>query len=208
MKPVILIFFFGFFILMLPTRANALNCPEGSQHFLQETTPKLKSDPFLYYGIKEEFCGYYDTKGEIIRNGPYILWGPNGEKSQEGQYLNGKKEGKWIRRIPSQTLEDTWQDGKYITARILSNTPDNFYIDFEACNPHTYGIPAGLGSTSYTIIGKEGDVCKLTYSIEIEMGQGPVMHCKVPQKLGRLNFPNTDMGLNFSSIKEFCNEKE
>jgi hypothetical protein len=142
----------------------------------------------------------------MVKEGPYVLWGPNGEKQAEGQYVDGRKEGKWIRRIPSQTLEDTWRGGEYVGARVLSE-PYSFVIDFRACIPDEYNIPAAFGSTSYRLTGKQQRYCKLTYSIGIEMGQGPSISCLVPTRMKKLTFGNTQMGIDFSAIKQYCKRR-
>ena len=78
----------------------------------------------------------------------------------------------------------------------------------ELVTKHEYGIPAALGSTSYQVLGKEGDYCKLNYSIEIEMpidvGKRPYSSCLVPISKKKLPFGNTQLGIDFSSIKQYC----
>jgi len=138
-----------------------------------------------------------------MRHGRYILLGPNGEIQQEGNFVDGKKDGEWVYRLPSQTVVRTWKQDQYVDTRVIG-TPSVFVIDFGACIPHAFGIPAGLGSTAYAVTGRKRAKCHLEYSIEIEMGVGPTNRCSVPVKLAKVSISNTDMGLDFSPIAKYC----
>lgn len=190
-----------------PVQEVKLACPKGTEHRREKVATQVASKPD--FPQEEEYCQKRNANGTLVKEGPYALWGPNGERQAEGQYLDDKKDGKWIRRSTSQTLEDTWRQGEFLGTKILSE-PSSFVIDFSACNPHEYNIPAALGSTSYKVIGKESGNCKLMYSIEIEyslqieLGHRPQISCFVPTDMKKLVFHNTQVGLDFSSIGQFC----
>lgn len=176
-------------------------CPTGTVHRKERVTVRVVTEP--EFGQFEEYCQQRKVDGTVVKVGPYVRWGPNGEKQLEGQYLDGSKDGKWIRRFPSHTVEDTWRNGEVVEVKEVS-TPYSYVIDFDACIPHEYNIPAAFGSTSYRLIGKRRGFCQLRYSIEIEMGQGPLVSCFVPTKNKRLVFINTQMGFDFTAIKAYC----
>jgi hypothetical protein len=86
-----------------------LKCPRGAKYKKEKVPAQVTNEP--YYSQLEEYCQKRNAEGTAVKEGPYVLWGPNSEKQSEGQYVDGKKDGKWIRRIPSQIIEDTWRKG-------------------------------------------------------------------------------------------------
>jgi len=190
----------------VPGQQSNFECPKGTEHRWERVAARRPNDPFFpQFAQFEEYCqGKKD--GALVKHGPYQVWGPNGEKQVEGQYVYGRKEGKWIRRIPSQTLEDTWSKGEFVESKVL-NEPYSYVIDFGLCIPHEYHIPAALGSTSYRLIGKQRGSCLLRYSIAIERSLGPPpksTSCFVTTKKGKIVFVNTQTGLDFSAIAQYC----
>jgi hypothetical protein len=179
---------------------KALPCPPGTEHVLLKTPEELAKKH--YFPQAEEYCRKKLPDGTFVKHGLYILWGPNGERLEEGQYKDGKKDGFWRRWIPSQVTEQTWKAGKRVDSKVLPQ-PKSYVIDFGAAVPHAYSIPAGLGSTYYEVLGKEGKYCKLRYEIEIEMGKRPWVTCLVPTSIGKVTFENTNVGLDFSAIKQY-----
>jgi hypothetical protein len=184
---------------------NHFKCPNRTEYMKAPVSLQIATKP--YYPQFKEYCQKRKKNSTISKEGPYILWGPNGEKLEEGQYVNGKKDGKWVRWSPSQILEDTWKKGDYIGTRIIGE-PSVYKIDFATCVPHEYSIPAALGSTTYRVSGKESEYCKLNYSIEIErsldIGQRKWISCSVPRSKKKLSFGNTQIGIDFSIIKQYC----
>jgi hypothetical protein len=185
-----------------PTIAQAIHCPDGTTATRVPTTREVRSKP--YFPVSEEFCVDDSGSQKGVREGPYVLWGPNGEALQEGHYVAGKKDGEWIYRFPSQTVARTWKDDEYVSTRVIADAPSRFVIDFEACEPHTYEIPADMGSTTYSVIGKVGSHCALIYSKDLGTGEAAQSRCDVPSSLQRVTVPNGEMGLDFSAIKEYC----
>lgn len=199
----------GFFFLFIsvvspPTPQSNFECPKGTTYRKKPIVAKTTADPFIpEFAQSEEYCQRRGEDGTFVKEGPYLVWGPNGEKLIEGQYLYGRKEGKWKRWIPSQILEDTWSKGEFVQSIVVGD-PRSYVIDFGACIPHEYGVPAAFGSTSYRLIGKRRGFCELRYSIEIEMGRGPLITCRVPLTKKKITVHNTSMGLDFSAIKPYC----
>jgi hypothetical protein len=181
--------------------ATAHPCPAGTTLKRVPTSPEVRSQP--YFPVSEELCVRNAGRKTEVRHGRYVLWGPNGEIQQEGSFVDGKKDGEWIYRLPSQTVVRTWKQDRFVDARVISS-PSVFVIDFAACVPQTFGIPAGLGSTLYAVTGRKHAKCLMEYSIEIEMGVGPRNRCAVPVALGKVTISNTDMGLDFSPIAKYC----
>lgn len=185
------------------TQEEGLTCSKGTKYIKAKVVSEISTQP--YFAQTEEFCKK-KSKGGETKHGPYRLFGPNDEIFEEGQFVNGKKEGKWKRWIPSQILEDIWSNGTFVTSTVIGR-PSSYVIDFKTCNKHEYGIPAVFGSTFYQVLGIEGTFCRLIYSVEIEMGQGPEIYCSVPTKKGKLTFYNTQYGLDFSILGGYCKQQ-
>ncbi len=183
-----------------PVQKLKLECPKGTE-YRKRVPEELAKKP--NFSQEEEYCVMRKSNGALVKEGPYVIWGPNGERQLEGQYANDKKVGKWTRSTPSQTVEETWSNGELVGTTVLSQ-PSSLVIDFGACIPHEFSIPAALGSTAYQLLGKKKGFCELRYSIEIERGQGPQIFCSVPTEMKKVVIHNTQTGLNFSSIETFC----
>lgn len=200
---VILIFAAG--VGSVVAQTTRMRCPAGTNHRRTRVAPGQSF--MVAFPQFEEYCQRRRPGGRSFKDGPYRLWGPNGEKLEDGRYTNGRREGKWMRWIPSQILQDTWKRGKYIGAEVFGS-PSSYTIDFRSCVPHEHNIPDALGSTSYKLIGKEGRFCRMSYSIEIEMGLDiggrPQTLCTVPRSVDKLVFSNTTMGFDFSAIAQYC----
>lgn len=67
------------------TLASA-RCPEG-------TSPKGDVPP---KGL-ETWCERPDAAGKLVRHGPYFSWQPGGAPLEEGQFRDGKRDGRWTR---------------------------------------------------------------------------------------------------------------
>lgn len=200
------LFFFLMSIFPHSTPQATFECPKGTTYRKRPIVAKATGDPFIpAFAQLEEYCQRRSGDSTFIKDGPYLVWGPNGEKLIVGQYRDGKKEGKWTRWMPSQILEDTWSKGEFVESKVLS-TPYSYMIDFGACIPHEYGIPAAFGSTSYRLIRKRRNFCELRYSKEIEMGQGPTITCLVPLTKKKVVVLNTQMGLDFSALEPYCKQ--
>ena len=199
------LFFFFISVFSYQTPSSDFKCPNGTTYTRKRIVARtLAGDPFIPpFAQFEEYCQRRGKDGSFIKEGPYQVWGPNGEKYISGQYLNNRKEGIWKRWIPSQILEDTWDKGKFVESKVIGE-PSSLVIDFDACVPHESGMPAVFGSTSYRLFGKRRGLCRLQYSTFIEMGQGPTIICLVPVTKKKLVVHNTPMGIDFSGIKAYC----
>lgn len=63
-----------------------------------------------------------DAQGQVIKDGPYLEWFPNGEPALLGEYSDGKKSGKWIEWDASgNKISERWfEDGRETPTRDLS----------------------------------------------------------------------------------------
>ena len=183
---------------------EAIKSPEGTERVFLKMSPEAAQK--AYFPQAEEFCRKQLGDGSFVRHGPYVLWGPNGERLAEGQYKNDQKDGIWLHWRPSQVLEYTWKDGQAGPPRVLPQ-PTTYTIDFGVAAPHEYGIPAGLGSTRYKVLGKDGKFCRFEYRISLEKGQGAWVSCLVPTDVGKMTFKNTNRGLDFSALDKYIDKK-
>jgi hypothetical protein len=86
-----------------------------------------------YYPQAEEYCRKRNGQGDWVIDGHYILWGPNGERLEEGEYRDGKRDGLWTCWLPSQLQARTFVRGKLDSVDV-PGAPHEFTIDFCACN--------------------------------------------------------------------------
>ena len=167
------------------TGAN-FRCSAGLEHVVIRTSPERARH--AYYPQTEEFCRQRLADGSVVLQGHYVLWGPNGERLEEGDYLDGKRDGVWRRWLPTQVIEDTWKMGKLSSVRDMG-APPAWDVDFCNCIPQAYLFYHGQGSMSAYLTGARGDTCWLATQIEIERGHGPMHRYRVPRGIGRLSFP-------------------
>jgi len=78
-----------------------LTCPSGSQ---------LKGE--LPPDGEEQAC-WKTVNGEEVKNGPMVIYRPNGLKMMEGNYKDGKQDGEWTLYYESGSKKsiDHYQDG-------------------------------------------------------------------------------------------------
>lgn len=155
-------------------------------------------------GVAEEYCLKTGANGQTVRHGPYTHRGPNGEALQQGQYVEGKREGVWINWQISHVQEYTYHDDVLVlkSVRHIGNVRW-IVIDFGAAQPQRMVVGCGLGSTTVEISEVTEKSCLLTVGGEIEMGEKAPRHFRVPRKLGKRTFDNETTGLNFSSLESY-----
>lgn len=171
----------------------AIECPPDTERVFKKLPEKIREEP--YYPQAKEFCRRNTDDARIMKHGPYIRWGPNGEKGLEGNYVHGQKEGLWIRRVPTQTQLSRWEEGERVS-RTTEPAPDTYTIDFQNCVPHIYGIPSLLALSTYRLLGKSDENCEMRYSIDLKTGPVVSIGCLVPRTLGKLKVQNTELGLD------------
>ncbi|MBI4004435.1 MAG: hypothetical protein HY353_05375, partial [Candidatus Omnitrophica bacterium] len=82
-------------------------------------------------------------------------------------------------------------------------------IDFAACEPKQERVYVAFGSTTYQIVGPSRQGCVMLYGGEVENRTWDGFlnkTCVVPTSPGRLAFPKTKTGVDFSAIEEYCTE--
>jgi hypothetical protein len=178
--------------------------PSGTSFMTRHIEEKERKDHLA--GVAEEYCEKMSADNRTVRHGPYTLRGPNGEALEQGEYVDGRREGKWFTLSGAQFCERTYRDGKpdHDKTKVIGNADRWIAIDFGAANPQkTTIVYCGLGSTRFSLGSVSEKDCLLTVGGEIERGEKPVVIYRVPRTLGRRTFDNTTMGLDFSSLKEY-----
>lgn len=172
-------------------------CPEGTVHTLVPTSPARARE--AYYPSAEEFCR---KRGTWTRHGHYVLWGPNGERLEEGEYVDGKREGSWQFWLPSQLQIRHFVGGKQAGVEVRG-APSAFAIDVCACRHQWMGVPLELGSMYWKTVASDDTTCTLEVGGEIEMGRMPLRRYRVPRSLGRVEIPVRDGWLRFDAVSRY-----
>lgn len=159
----------------------SVECPPGTSGQRVPTSEAARK--LAYFPQYEDFC----VKDQGVRHGPFVQLGPNGERLVEGNYVDGKMDGAWIRRLPSQTQHQTWAAG---TGGETTLSPREGFdsIDVASCVTHEFGFPVGLGSGRYTVIGKTADTCEVHLGGETEGARHAPGVCRFPVGLGRVHY--------------------
>src|SRR5262249_53387784 len=162
---------------------RACACPEGTEHVKTKTSAERASN--AYYPQAEEFCRRKSEHGTWVIHGHYILWGPNGERLEEGEYRDGKRDGAWAYWSPSQLVARWFTQGHQDSVRVLG-APHEFTIDFCACKRQWMGAPWALGRKDWKVFGPTGPNCIVETGGEVEMAPTPKRYFQVPREVGRL----------------------
>lgn len=174
----------------------------GTDHVFVKTTATRAGE--AYSPQAEEYCRKRNERGEWVKDGHYILWGPNGERLEEGGYVNGSREGAWSGWSPGQIQKRRLEHGKLEGTDVIG-TPREFPIDFCACNCQWMGVYWGLGSDYWKVLGRTSTECFLEVGGEIEMGALPRVVYPVPRSLGRVVFHASEHGrIDLSLLQPFA----
>jgi len=185
---------------------SSFECPPGSDHILTKASETLGKAP--NFARAEEYClKALGSKGGVclsVPAGHYVLWGPNGERLEEGDYIDGRKTGLWASWSPQEASQIVWNDGAPDSSSWKSfGRPTSITIDCLACLQQSFHVDGGAGSTDYGVLGAEGDTCRLSYA---KTADGYEVLCSVPRKLGVMSFSSRAEGIDFSSLKPFIRE--
>ena len=124
----------------------------------------------------------------------------------EGQYIDGQKHGIWIRRLTSQTVEETWDRGvrKYSHGR--KPEFEHFTgIDVGACIPQSLHFELPFGSAYYTVVGRASGACEVRTGGIKERGQLGLQVCRFPSAMGRVPYQLGDRIL-FGAAEKYCEQ--
>lgn len=187
-------------ILACSPQPDTITCAEGTQHFKIKTSAARAAQ--AYFPQAEEYCRKRNAQGKWVMEGHYILWGPNGERLEEGEYRDGKRDGPWNFWLPSQLQVRSFVGGRLDTAEVVG-APREFTIDFCACNRQWIGVPWSMGSNYWKVFGPSGSSCIVEVGGEIEMGALPRRFFQVPREVGRLTFRFKGLGLDFSPLAPY-----
>ncbi|MFN8588741.1 MAG: hypothetical protein U0704_13185 [Candidatus Eisenbacteria bacterium] len=156
-----------------------------------------------YYPQFEEYCRK-KVGGGWVKHGHFVLWGPNGERLEEGEYRDGVRIGSWARWVASSAY--AWKtpsaERQYDMGLKPSEPPPQVTIDFCACNKQWIGKPTTMGSVHWKIFGVEGNDCIMEVGGEIEGGELRPEYFRVPRDVGRLNFPAPNR-VDFSALSRY-----
>lgn len=186
-----------------------LKIPQGAEHVFRRLTPEEADKPGGNPGVAEEYAANKGADGRLVKHGPYVLWGPNGEAVEQGQFVDGKRAGTWISTTTGQVCERSYVDGELVLDKTkVVGTPLWFVIDFEAAHPQGQRIWLPLGSTTYKILGKDGDFCRMCYTGEVEnplwtLETATWTELRVPRALGKRVFEIGGTGVGFEAMGQF-----
>lgn len=82
-------------------------------------------------------------------------------------------------------------------------------LNFLTCEPKQERVYVSLGSSAYQVQGKTGDFCVLRYGGEVENPNWDgklTTECQIPTSVGLRQFPVKELGVDFSSIRQYCND--
>lgn len=162
-----------------------------------------------YFAQFEEFCQRRVARKGFVKHGPYRLWGPNSDVIYQGQFVNGKKSGKWMRWISTQTIEELWENDQLIESKEVGE-PRSVLIDYQACVPQSggYYFSDGYSSTSYEVLGAKGNYCIVRYTnndahnIDPDRERNRIWtYCRIPRSKKKNALTDTESALYCKTSK-------
>ena len=111
--------------------------------------------------------------------------------------------------VNSDNDTNTNQNTNKVEVTSFSETENSIMINFYTCELAKHRIDVALGSTTFDIREITDDSCVMYYGAEVEnpLWDGTLdMICYVPLGLGEVTFPKTDLGVNFNSIQQYCDQ--
>ena len=130
-------FIFICFASFISAQEKPLRCSKATVYKRLKILPG-RPEKTNYFAQYEEFCQRRSRSG-FVKHGPYKLWGPNGEVIVQGQFAKGKKTGTWTRWSPDQTVEEIWQNDKYIEAKVKWNVELGRWFQFHFIRSFGHG---------------------------------------------------------------------
>jgi hypothetical protein len=189
-----------------------IECPDGLEHVYEKLTPAEASKSS---GVAEEYCRRNAADGTSVKHGPYTLFGPNGEAIEQGNYVDGQRDGKWVYTSAVQVSERVFNRGKPVSeTTVVVGEPTWLVIDFNAANRQKVTLWCALGSTTYEIFSREGEFCRMRYTGEVESAgmwsekNAIWVELLVPRSLGKRTFSKTATGVDFSSLQKYLVKPE
>ncbi len=149
-----------------------------------------------------QFETYCEANG--LLQGPYVVWGPNGEQSITGSYEKGKKSGKWTFQIPSQRHESEWVDGKRQTIAVLPRQA-RWKLDVARCNEQRYGWELARHSIGYEVVGRTDELCEVeTWWTAQLQRRRRVTTCRFPRSLIGVPWVQFGGSIKFDGQERYC----
>ena len=173
-----------------PMADSTCHCPVGTEYAIERHGDREAGYTDQPQSVRIEYCRKRDAKGHWVRHGPCIFRGPNDERYEEGQYVEGQRDGVWRRWNTSQTSECRYDHGRYIHESVGNiGYPDSVAIDFCNCRKQGGLTYQPLGSSWWWLRGAKGDSCIVALCHEVEGGYPPTSIYHVPRALGRVTLP-------------------
>ena len=64
---------------------------------------------------QEQWCQRMTDDRNLVKDRPHLIWYENGQKYEEGEFKNGKREGRWMRWYENgQKKERELRNGKIV----------------------------------------------------------------------------------------------
>ena len=117
-----------------PMADSTCYCPPGTEYAIDPNGDREAGYVDQVQSVRVEYCRKRDARGHWVRHGPCIVRGPNDERYEAGEYVDGQRDGVWRHWGPTQTNERRYDHGRYDPgfARKIGD-PDRLTIDFCNC---------------------------------------------------------------------------
>ena len=180
---------------------STCHCPRGTEYAV-EGNGDSEAGYDQPQSVRIEYCRKRGAKRSWVRQGPCIVRGPNDERYEEGQYVDGQRDGVWIDRRGMYVYREVYDRGQYLRDSIrVVGTPDSVTIDFCNCRVHGGLTYQPLGSSTWHLRGATGDTCVVLLDHAIEGAHDPVSVYHVPRSLGRVTLSNSTQ--NWTVLKPY-----
>jgi len=101
---------------------------------------------------------------------------------------------------PADTLADDGSQVELGGPSILTNADKSeLMVNFNLCEAGSGSIDLESGSVTFTVIGRQGNDCQVSYKLAEETAS-----CTVPASLGQLRFAVSPDGVSFGVINRYC----
>jgi hypothetical protein len=173
-----------------PLADSTCHCPPGTEFAIDPNGDREAGYTDQVQSVRIEYCRKRDAKGNWVRHGPCIVRGPNDERYEVGEYIDGQRDGVWRHWGPSQTNERRYDHGRYDREFVGKiDYPDSVTIDFCNCRVQAGLTYQSMGSSWWRLRGVKGDTCIVALGHEIEGGYPPTSIYHVPRTFGRITLP-------------------
>jgi hypothetical protein len=169
---------------------STCHCPPGTEYAIDPKGDREAGYTDQVQSVRIEYCRKRNAKRKWQRHGPCIVRGPNDERYEVGEYVDGQRDGVWLSTNGSLVVERAYDHGRYLRDRVrLLSVPESVAVDFCNCRVQGGLTYQSLGSSWWRLRGAKGDTCIVALGHEIEGAYPPTSIYHVPRSLGRLTLP-------------------